>query len=151
MMDTAHIGAREGTTAPVNGQPVTARDVRETIDRLYPRRVEFPPPPPPTERPHGMEESLDGIYGRVVTYLEAVEQKGGIKVMTQDWTQERKQDYLQKVAEIQARWNALAEEAQQAWPQASLTLVGASTNGNRPFRQERGPEGEKSRAPDDPA
>jgi hypothetical protein len=60
-------------------------------------------------------------------------------------------DYLQKVAEIQARWNALAEEAQQAWPQASLTLVGASTNGNRPFRQERGPEGEKSRAPDDPA
>jgi hypothetical protein len=106
-------------TAPEGG--VTQRYVRETMDRLYPRRVEFPPPP--TERPYGMEESLGQIYGLVVTYLEAVEQKGGIKLVAQNWTQDRKQEYLRKVAEIDGKWTVFAGEVEEACRSVALAVV----------------------------
>jgi hypothetical protein len=124
-MDTSGIGTHQATPTPANGQPGTARHVRQTMQDVFGRGVQLPPPP--VERPHAMEESLGDLYGRVLMYREAVERKGGLKVMTQDWTHDRREDFLRQVAEIHECWTTLAVEAQQAAPQAPLTLVPANS------------------------
>jgi hypothetical protein len=148
-MDTTQIGSREAMTALTNRTSADDHQAevmppvdlpamaemppptpegrtsegygRQTVRDLYGQEGEIPPPP--KERPHAMEESLGDLHSRVLVYLQAVEQKGGIKRMAQDWTQERKQDFMRRVAEILAKWTGFAGELQDAYPQVPLALL----------------------------
>jgi hypothetical protein len=120
-MHTSRIGTHQAAPAPTNGQPVTARQVRETVRDVFGEGVGVPQPP--AERPYAMEESLGELYGRVAVYREAVKRQGGLAVLMQTWTQDRKQEFRRKVEEITATWTVLAAEVEAAAPEVPLALV----------------------------
>jgi hypothetical protein len=92
----------------------------------------------PRPRVYRWQESLDDIFNRAAMFVRAVEEEGGgISRMWQGWTQERQQEFLGRVAEIEAIWTPFAAEVQQAFPERRMTIVDINDVGQEENPSER--------------